>query len=293
MFRDVHHSSSTSADRQKVAKDMPRSPATRSRATPSPGGKLQEDRHFVTALARGLEVLACFGSGDTTLSNQDIAQRCKLPKSTVSRLTLTLTRLGYLIRTPHGRRYRLGVACVALGSAMLSRLDVRRLARPMMQELAVFARGTVSLAVHDRLSMIFIAHARGEQSLAYSGEVGTRLPLVTSAIGRAWLAASSEPDREGALSQLRVQEPANWPSAQKSVSQAAHDYARLGVACSFEEWQPHVNSIARAVLPSSGLPLMAMSVGGPSFSLTQDFLLNEVRPRLIALVRGLEAQLGT
>ena len=35
-----------------------------------------EDRHFVTALARGLDVLACFRSGDKALGNQEIAQRC-------------------------------------------------------------------------------------------------------------------------------------------------------------------------------------------------------------------------
>jgi hypothetical protein len=47
----------------------------------------KEDRHFVTALARGLSVLSCFSSGEKMLGNLDIAKRCKLPKSTVSRLT--------------------------------------------------------------------------------------------------------------------------------------------------------------------------------------------------------------
>ena len=40
------------------------------------GRRVDEDRHFVTALARGLEVLACFRSGDRVLGNQEIAQRC-------------------------------------------------------------------------------------------------------------------------------------------------------------------------------------------------------------------------
>jgi len=98
------------------------------------------DRHFVTALARGLEVLACFTSGEVQLGNQQLAERCKLPKSTVSRLTMTLTRLGYLIQVPDTGRYRLGMATLALGTAMMSRLDVRQVARPLMQELAAFAK---------------------------------------------------------------------------------------------------------------------------------------------------------
>ncbi|MBW2688717.1 MAG: helix-turn-helix domain-containing protein, partial [Deltaproteobacteria bacterium] len=53
-----------------------------------------KDRQFVTALARGLEVLRCFKPRDRHLGNQDIAERTGLPKPTVSRLTYTLTRMG-------------------------------------------------------------------------------------------------------------------------------------------------------------------------------------------------------
>ena len=63
----------------------------------------KEDRHFVTALARGLAVLACFGPGRTSLANHDIAEACGLPRSTVSRLTYTLTKLGYLQHMPRTR----------------------------------------------------------------------------------------------------------------------------------------------------------------------------------------------
>jgi len=39
----------------------------------------KEDRHFVTALARGLEVLACFRTSDRVLGSQEIARCCGLP----------------------------------------------------------------------------------------------------------------------------------------------------------------------------------------------------------------------
>ena len=59
-------------------------------------GAVKEDRHFVEALARGLEILACFRQKDGLLGNQELARRCGLAKSTVSRLTYTLTKLVYL-----------------------------------------------------------------------------------------------------------------------------------------------------------------------------------------------------
>src|SRR5882762_5251872 len=53
-------------------------------------GAVKEDRHFVEALGRGLEILACFRQKDGLLGNQELAKRCGLAKSTVSRLTYTL-----------------------------------------------------------------------------------------------------------------------------------------------------------------------------------------------------------
>ena len=82
---------------------------TQAQATPRPHvGK--QDRHFVTALSRGLDVLSCFRSGSRLLGNQDISERCSLPKSTVSRLTYTLTKLGYLHYVRESGKYRLGTA---------------------------------------------------------------------------------------------------------------------------------------------------------------------------------------
>jgi DNA-binding IclR family transcriptional regulator len=264
-------------------------PAAAVRAIPSQPPK--EDRHFVTALARGLQVLACFRSGDSLLGNQDLAERCQLPKSTVSRLTGTLTRLGYLIQLPDSGKYRLGIATLAIGSAMLSRLDLRQLARPLMLELAAFSGASVSLGARDRLAMIYVEHCRGPSALTLSMDVGARIPLATSAMGRAYLAAIDDDARRAILADVQQADPAAWPAVDKAIERALRDHRTLGVTCSFGDWQKDVNGIARAIDPGGGLPPMAISCGGPASSLSKDFLLNEVRPRLVELTHQLEAVL--
>jgi DNA-binding IclR family transcriptional regulator len=250
--------------------------------------KPKEDRHFVTALARGLEVLSCFRHGETTLSNHELAQRCKLPKSTVSRLTMTLTKLGYLIHVQESGRYRLGTACLALGSALLNKLDVRKIARPMMLELAEFSGGSVSLGVRDKLSMIYVENCRSSAALTLTLDVGSRMPLAASAIGRAWLAAVPEAQRLEAMEQIRELDHLAWPSVKAGVDKALTDYRTMGVTTSFGEWNHEVNGIARAFDPGNGLPVMAVNVGGPSYNLSPEFLLDEVRPRLLQVVRAIE-----
>lgn len=266
---------------------MPKPPAPR---TTSPRPK--EDRHFVMALARGLEVLSCFRSGEVLLGNQDIALRCQLPKSTVSRLTTTLTRLGYLIHLEDSGKYRLGTATLSLGSAMLARLDVRQVARPLMQELADRAKAEVSLGTRSHLSMIYVETCRSPALLALRLDVGSRISLTRSAMGRAWLAAAPEPQRSEALALVQAHNPAAWPALQEQMAQASHEYRTLGVTTSFGEWQRNVNAIARPLNPGGGLPPMVLNCGGPSFKLPPEYLLQEVRPRLIEVVARIEAAMG-
>lgn len=254
--------------------------------------RMKEDRHFITALARGLDVLACFRSGDKVLGNHDIAKRCKLPKSTVSRLTYTLTRLGYLNHVHCAGKYRLGTATLSLGSAMLARMEVRQIARPLMQELADFSQAMVSLGMRDRHNMIYVENCRSQSALTLSLDVGSRIPVATTAMGRAFLAACTERERAEALESIRRHDELAWPTIKQGIDNALVQYGELGCCCSFGDWQKDVNAIAVALQPGGGLPPMAINCGGPAFKLSPEYLLSEVRPRLIELVQRVESSLG-
>jgi DNA-binding IclR family transcriptional regulator len=154
------------------------------------------------------------------LGNLDIAKRCKLPKSTVSRLTYTLTKLGYLVYVEETGKYRLGTSTLALGSAMLARLDVRDLARPLMQELADFSRSMVSLGSRDRLSMIYVGNARSSAALTLSLDIGSRIPIATTAMGRAYLAMIPEREREDIMERVRELDEVAWPAIRDGIERS-------------------------------------------------------------------------
>jgi DNA-binding IclR family transcriptional regulator len=242
----------------------------------------------VTALARGLEVLSCFRGRDRSLGNQELAKRCGLPKSTVSRLTYTLTRLGYLEVDGETGRYRLGSATLSLGSAMLSRMEVRQRARPLMQRLADETQTMVSLGARDRLNMIYVENCRSDAALTLSLDVGSRLPLANTAMGRAYLVASSEAVRQDLIERLREAHPDQWPQMQESLASALDDARTWGVCCSFGQWQSDVNAIALAFVPHGSRTMFSLNCGGPAFQLSREYLLERVRPRLMAVVNALQ-----
>jgi DNA-binding IclR family transcriptional regulator len=257
-----------------------------------PVGGTAEDRHFVGALARGLEVLACFRKGETLLGNQEIAGRCKLPKSTVSRLTYTLTKLGYLHYVESVAKYRLGTAVLALGTSMLARLDVRNVARPQMQELAVFAKASVGLGARDRLSMVYVECVRGQATISLTVDVGSRISVSSSAMGRAFLAACTDEERAPILEEIEALDKAGWPKTRDAIAKAIADHRTLGCTCSFGDWHETVNGIGVGFRPGGGLPAMALNCAAPSMLSTPEYLLAEARPRLITLAKRLEGSMG-
>ncbi|HIE4747909.1 TPA: IclR family transcriptional regulator [Pseudomonas aeruginosa] len=247
-----------------------------------------KDRQFVTALARGLELLRCFTPRESLLGNQELAKKTGLPKPTVSRLTHTLTRLGYLRHLPHSGKYQLEVGVMSFGYAMLSNLSIRALARPLMEEMAGYAKAAVAMAARDRLSMVYLDVVHGEANLTMRRQVGSHLSLHRSAIGRACLAAMPEDEREFILGHIRKRHPEDWPEVRKGLERAFRDYADYGLCLSLGEWQRDVNAVGVALHHESH-GLLAFNCGGPSFHLKREKLEDDIGPRLLHMVHNIEA----
>ncbi|MFJ5382940.1 IclR family transcriptional regulator [Cupriavidus sp. CER94] len=266
--------------------DMP------SDTTPARKDNRKEDRHFVTALARGLDVLACFRGFDAELGNAELAQRCGLPKSTISRLTHTLTELGYLQALSDPVRYRLGSSALALAPAGQQGADVLSVAKPFMRELAELSQGVASLIVRDRGRMLIYENCQSESYLTLRVPVGSRVSGLTTAAGRAYLLALPPAEQRQALSAFRADDKVSAAQAEGILSNCRDEQRRLGCTTSFGEWLPDINSIALAFRPGSSLPPMTLSCSGPNALVPPAHLLEKVRPLLQQHIRGIEAALG-
>ncbi len=250
------------------------------------------DRQFVTSLARGLEVLRAFRPGDGVLSNLEISERTGLPKPTVSRLTHTLTKLGFLTRSERLRKYQLGTPVLSLGHALLANLDIRQVARPFMQELANHANCSVSLGSRDRLNMVYIEHCRDNGTVTLRLDLGSHIPIATTSMGRAFLSSLPETERNYLLTAIKRRSGKDWPKIEKGIELARRDIEERGFCFSLGEWQVDVNGVGVPVKSPDGSTVMAFNCGGPSFVITRDKLENDLGPRLVDMVRGIEAALA-
>ncbi|MCC8979302.1 helix-turn-helix domain-containing protein [Bradyrhizobium sp. 10BB] len=79
-----------------------------------------DNRRVIQVVSRAFDIVRCFEGRSIRLGNREIADRCGLPRSTVSRLTLTLTQIGQLIYLPQEQKYALGPHAAAPGAPLLA-----------------------------------------------------------------------------------------------------------------------------------------------------------------------------
>ncbi len=257
-----------------------------------PAKKAATDRSFVVALSRGLDVLRAFHPNDGLLGNQEIAARTNLPKPTISRLTYTLTKLGYLTQVPRFEKYQLAPAAMALGYAALANLGVRHLSQPFREELMQETGGAVAVGARDRHSMIYVGQARSSLTVGVQLDVGSRIPIATTAMGRAYIWAMPDDERAVLLRELREHYGNRWPRMRDGIERAGEMVARYGFTLSVGEWQDDVHAVGVALTLNDGTGPYAFNCGAPAFRFTEDRLRNDIGPRLVAMVRNIEGALG-
>jgi len=248
-----------------------------------------KDRQFVTALARGLEILRAFNEGEVLLSNGDIVEKTGLPKATVSRLTHTLTELGYLVSLKRLGKYQLGVPALSLGYAVLANTSVRTLAKPLMQELAERAQASVSLGGRDGVEMVYLESCRSNAPLTLNLEIGSHIPLAVTAMGRAYLAGLSDEERAPVLDRLKAEAGKDWAKVLKDIQTAISEVEQKGYCLSISDWHDGINAVGVPLRPVDGTAPLALNCGGAAATLTVEKIETDIGPRLVALSRQLRA----
>lgn len=253
-----------------------------------PAKKMATDRSFVVALSRGLDVLRAFRPNDGLLGNQELAARTNLPKPTISRLTYTLTKLGYLTQVPRFEKYQLAPAAMALGYAALANMGVRHVSDPFRDQLMRETGGAVAVGARDRLSMIYFGQSRSELTVGVLLDVGSRVPIATSAMGRAYLWALPDDERAALMLAIKEHVGTRWPKIREGIERSGEMIAKHGFSVSTGEWHSDIHAAGVALQLNDGTGPYAFNCGAPAFRFSEDRLLNDIGPRLVAMVRTIE-----
>lgn len=222
----------------------------------------KKDRQFVTALARGLEVLRCFDATRPSLGTSDIAKLTGLPQPTVWRLCHTLLEEGYLVQSDRNDKLRLGIRVLNLGYAGIAATPIAELARPDMQEIATRHQGAVSLGARDGDCMIYLQRCQGSQIVLKDMSAGSRVPILCSATGWAYIAGLQEAERKVMFNELRRSDAKMFKEFIPKIADALKEYAQTGYVTNMGSLHPHINAVAVPVASEDRSILLSLSSGG-------------------------------
>ncbi|MFP3456113.1 IclR family transcriptional regulator C-terminal domain-containing protein [Psychrobacter sp. SIMBA_152] len=245
--------------------------------------KEENDRQFVTALGRGLIILAAFEHHER-LTHQQLCQMTELPKATITRLIHTLTMLGFLRTNDYGQ-YQLGSSAVRLSATAWSRHDMVAAAEPLLRQFASENEVSVNLATEVEGEMRYHACYRSPARLSVNLQVGSAVPVARTAIGRAFYAVSTQSRQAVIISNLQehlsVEE---YNDAQTALDSAAEHYEKYGYTVSDGEFSTDILAVAVGVYDiATGQYAYSLNASVPSANWEADEYAAMIVPKLQVL----------
>src|SRR5881275_2642286 len=198
---------------------------------------------FVEALARGLDVLACFDAAHRGMSLSEVAAAAGLTRPTARRLLLTLEELGYV--RSRGGTFELTPKVMSLGMSYVSSLGLWDIARPHMEALVARTGESSSMAQLDGSDIVYVARVSVPKLIALRVDIGTRFPAVQTSQGKVLLAALPPDELEATLAEpSRAGLPPYIGRSRDQLGDELTEVRARGWAVADEELAPGVRSVA-------------------------------------------------
>lgn len=244
----------------------------------------------VGTLRRGLSILQ-YVSVQGEATPVTVAAALGTSRSTTYRIIETLRDFGFLESNPATGALRLGIRAIELGMAALADVDVINVAPPYLRDLAAETLETVFLAVPNQDEMVYVFKEESTLPVRMNCKLGSRRPLHSTALGKAYMSVLPEDDRKALIGRLDFVRftPNTITDPQLLEDNLALSRVR-GFAFDDVEGEEGVSCVAAPVRDFSGLPIAAVSVSGPTERIAPRY--PDVGARVAAVATALSRRLG-
>jgi IclR family pca regulon transcriptional regulator len=235
---------------------------------------------FIEAIARGLDVIRAFGSGQPVMSLAGVAAASGLPRPTARRILLTLEQLGYV--RPGDGGYELTPRVLDLGMAYVLSRGLWEIARPHMAELVARTRESASIAQLDGSDIVYVARVAVPKIVTLSVTIGTRFPAMQTSLGKVLLAALPPAEAERVLaepSRSGITPPWQPDAAERAA--ALREVRARGWALTDEQLAHGIRSVAVPLRDGDGRVIAALNVNAHAAETSLDVLIGHHLPLLL------------
>jgi IclR family KDG regulon transcriptional repressor len=206
--------------------------------------------------------LLCTREGMTVT---EISARLRLPKSTVHNILSTLVHLGMLEKDLDGSRYHLGLKLFQIGTKAQEKLEIRRVATPIIRTLNERLDETVHLTILDNGEVLYVECFESTKRLRTYSVLGVRAPLHCTAVGKAIMAFLREEDIEKIVKTKGLEKFTENTIVDKArLLRELGRVAKRGYSTDNMEHEEGVRGIAAPIRDFRGTVFASVSIAGPS-----------------------------
>jgi len=251
-----------------------------------------KSRYYLQSLAKGLTVLQALAEAKQTLSLSDVARAAATSNATATRICYTLRRLGFIGRDRQ-RRFFLTPKVLSLGHAAVSSLGWRNVAQHYLERLSADIGETVNLSVLDGAELVYIARVNTDRILPFDLQLGSRLPVYCTAMGKVLMAFSPPETVSAVLEQVSFA-----PLTHRTITNREdylHELEKVrakGYAVNDEELSVGLRSVAAPIMDGQGRSRAAINIAVPTTRYTLTRLEEELAPAALRTAREIMRALG-
>jgi IclR family KDG regulon transcriptional repressor len=231
----------------------------------------------VQTVEKALKILILLG--EKMMSLTQICQATGYHKSTAHRILRTLEDYKFVQRDPRSGAYAIGLKVVDLSSMQLNKLELKTEAAPYLRQLARYMGYAVHLGIRDDTEVVYIEKIEPVNTLRMFSEIGKRVPLYSTALGKCLLISHSDEEiarlfRDTELAPRTPHTIATIEALQREIAQARRD----GYAVDEEENEPGIYCIAAPIYDYRGKAIASLSTSVDDIALIR-------RPETLARVK--------
>lgn len=254
--------------------------------------KDKKELSIAKTVDKALRIIDFLSNTQKEMRITDIARNVKINTSTVQRIVNTLCKYDYLRQNAESSKYRIGFKFLEVSGRILGELDLRRVARPFLEELRDRTRETVHLMILDRTMGVYIDAVESPQRIRMVSAIGTREDLHCSGVGKALLAFLPEQKvdeitREHGLKRKTSRTITDPDELKRHLAQIRkHSYSTDD-----EEGEEGTRCIGAPVLNHAGKVIASISIAAPSHRLDQQKI-QQFAPVVVNTAKKISQSLG-
>jgi DNA-binding IclR family transcriptional regulator len=236
----------------------------------------KEKQPYGTVLLKADRILNFLVSCNHSQNLQQISQATALTNSTALKILDTLQLIGYVQKDTETKKFKLGPALLKFANKAINQLDIKQLAQPHLEKLQGITGETVHLGILDNNSVVYISKIDSSNPIILYSQIGKRIPLYCSAMGKAILADVSDDEINAYLNEnLLIKKTKNTISTRDDFFMEISKIRKLGYAYDDGEHEEEVFCVG-ASLTANGKNVGAISVSTPKYRLTDHSLENTI-----------------